>query len=246
MMLALALLLTLFVASTNPSARFWPPFWPLLPLPPSPPPLDDAVVVLPIVEVMVRSSRALTVSWPLALTVVSSIVAVALDGFCSPKALAIVGEPSRASMALNRTFCDSQPMVLKASVTPTAVFPEPLPPLPPPPLPLPLDEDDAVAALVVMAVSVAVFSASTVTPPMPVPVPVVVTTLLLRWRWRRSGRGWCQSGRRWRGVTRWSSRTWSWEWTKSRRFTSLVVVAVSVAISLACTSTLPPVAESVV
>ena len=172
-MLAWALLLTLFVASTKPSRRFWPPSIPVfLPLPL--PPLVGAVVVLLIVEVMVAPSRALTVSWPAVLTVVSSIVAVALDGFSPPKALASVGEPSRASMVLNRTFSDCQPMVLKASVTPTAVVPEPLPPLP---LPLPLpDEDDAVAALVVMAVSVAVFSASTVTPP----VPVVVTWLLPR------------------------------------------------------------------
>ena len=130
MTLATAALLTLFIESTTATAVPLPPFRPL----------ELALLVLVMLEVMVSLVRALTVSWPLALTVVSSIVAVALDGFCSPKALAIVGEPSRASMALNRTFCDSQPMVLKASVTPTAVFPEPLPPLPPPPLPLPLDE----------------------------------------------------------------------------------------------------------
>ena len=72
----------------------------------------------------------------MALTVVSSIVAVALDGFSPLKAPASSGSPSSASIALNSTFSDFQPMVLNASVTPTAVFPEPPPPLLPPPLPL--------------------------------------------------------------------------------------------------------------
>ena len=85
-MLALALPATLFEASTKPSARFWLPFWPVVvPVPPVPP-LVEAVVVLPIVEVMVTPSTAPTVSSPVALTVVSSIVAVALDGFSPLKA----------------------------------------------------------------------------------------------------------------------------------------------------------------
>ena len=145
-------------------------------------------------------------------------------------------------MALNSTFSDSQPIVLKASVTPTAVLPEPPPPLPP----LPLDEDDAVAALVVMAVSLAVFAAATVTPPTPVPVPVVVTWLLPRV-----------------AVAALCTRLVPIRPSMARgdvvvepavvlgvdeepALTSLVVVAVSVAISSACTSTLPPVVERVV
>ena len=171
---------------------------------------------------------------------VSSIVAVALDGFSPPKALAIIGEPSKASIALNRTFCDAQPIVLKASVTPTAVFPEPpLPPLPPAPA-----EDDAVAALVVMAMSLAVFAAATVTPT-PVPVPVVVTALLLSVAvaelWTRFVPIRASMARGdvvvepavVVGVA------------EEPALTSLVVVTVSVAISLACTSTLPPVVETV-
>ena len=98
-MLATALLLTLFIATTIPSARFWPPFSPV------PVPLAEAVLVFMTAEVRVASSTALTVSWPLAFTVVSSIVAVALEGSSSPKALAMAGSPIRASMVLNRTFC---------------------------------------------------------------------------------------------------------------------------------------------
>ena len=100
--------------------------------------------------------------------------------------------------------------------------------------------------MVVMAVSLAVFSASTVTPPTPAPVPVVVTTLLLRVAlaalWTRfvpirpsMARG--------DEVVEPDVVVGAAE---EPAVTSLVVVAVSVAISLARTSTLPPVAESVV
>ena len=88
--------------------------------------------------------------------------AVASDGFSRPKALAIAGSPIRASIVLNRTFCDFQPMVLNASVTPTAVFPLPLPPEPPP---VPTVVDEAVAAFIVVAITVAPFSALTDTAP---------------------------------------------------------------------------------
>src|SRR5262245_37719012 len=169
-MLALALPLTLFMATTMPSARFWPPCSPVVLLPPLPPLplLVEALVVLVIVEVMLDLSSALTVSRPLALITVSSILAVALDGFSPPKASS--GSPSSVSIVSNRTFPAFQPTVLKASVTPIAVPPL-LPPVPP------LLEDVVVAAFFVVAVKVAVFSASTVTAP--APVPVVVTWLLL-------------------------------------------------------------------
>ena len=95
-----------------------------------------------------------------------------------------------------------------------------------------------------MAVSLAVFSASTVTPP--APVPVVVTWLLPRV-----------------ALAALCTRLVPIRPSMARgdlvvepavvlgvdeepALTSLVVVAVSVAISLACTSTLPPVVESVV
>ena len=98
-MLATAALLTLFIATTIPSARFWPPFIPV------PLPLVDAVLVFLTDDVIDALSNALTVSTPLAVTIVSSIVAVALEGFSRPKAFAIAGSPIRASMVLNRTFC---------------------------------------------------------------------------------------------------------------------------------------------
>src|SRR6516165_2439282 len=107
-MLAFAALLTLFIDAAAVTAV---PLAPLRPL------FGSDVLVLVMVEVIFALVWAFTVSWPLALTVVSSMVAVASDGFSVPKTL----PPSKASRALNRTFSDSQPMVLKASVTPTAV-----------------------------------------------------------------------------------------------------------------------------
>ena len=100
-MLAWAALLTLFIATTIPSARFWPPFTPV------PLPLVDAMLVFVTDDVIDALSNALTVTTPLAVTVVSSMEAVALEGFSSPKALAIAGSPIRASIVLNRTFCAS-------------------------------------------------------------------------------------------------------------------------------------------
>ncbi len=48
-----------------------------------------------------------------------SALAKATKGSSSPMSL-----PIRASTALNRTFCEAQPMVLKARVAPTADPPE--------------------------------------------------------------------------------------------------------------------------
>ena len=100
-MLAWAALLTLFIATTMPSARFWPPFTPV------PLPLVDAMLVFVTDDVIDALSTALTVTRPLAVTVVSSMEAVALEGFSRPKAFAIAGSPIRASIVLNRTFCAS-------------------------------------------------------------------------------------------------------------------------------------------
>src|SRR5262249_28597825 len=155
--------------------------------------------------------------------------------FSPPKALAMAGSPISASIVLNRTFWDFQPIVLKASVRPTAVLLEP-PPLPPPPLPL--DEDVAVAALVVVAFRLGVFSPSTVTAP--APVPVVVMLLLLT----------VALAALWTRLVPINPATTRGELLLEPPLlpedcpvavTSLVVFAVRVAISLARTTTLPPV-----
>jgi hypothetical protein len=98
---------------------------------------------------------ALTLTNPLAATVLSWICAVAPEPVFPPKAFATAGSPISASTVLNSTFCDCHPIVLNASVTATPVPPE-------------------VTAFTTVASIVAVFSASTSTCPL---VPVVLMPL---------------------------------------------------------------------
>ncbi len=59
-----------------------------------------------------------------AVTVESWMVACTSAGCSLSNASEISGEPSSASRVLNNRFCASHPMVLNASVTPTAVSPD--------------------------------------------------------------------------------------------------------------------------
>ena len=80
----------------------------------------DAVelAALLIVEFNCALFAALTVISPAPVTVVFSRYAFTLDGFSVPSAV-----PNSASSVAKRMFCASQPSVLNARVTPTAVFP---------------------------------------------------------------------------------------------------------------------------
>ncbi len=90
---------------------------------------DDPVVMMQIIEVSLVLSALTTASLtPMtdtlapAVTSESVIRASTRAGSWLPKASEISGSPRIASTALNRMFCDFQPIELKASVTPT-VFP---------------------------------------------------------------------------------------------------------------------------
>jgi len=61
---------------------------------------------------------ASTSTCPAASTCESTIAALAPPGCSPPNALASNGSPSNASKVFTSTFCDSQPMLLNASVTP--------------------------------------------------------------------------------------------------------------------------------
>src|SRR5262245_50789635 len=84
-------------------------------------PVESASALLLMVEAMVAPLTAFTVTLPVAVTTVSTIFAVAPEPTLAPKALLMAGSPMIVSMVLNRTFCPSQPMLLKASVTAAAV-----------------------------------------------------------------------------------------------------------------------------
>ena len=86
---------------------------------------DDPVTMTQIIAVSLVDSALMTASFkpmtetlPPAVTVESTILASTSAGSSLP----INGSPSNVSMVLSRKACDLQPIVLKASVTPT-VFP---------------------------------------------------------------------------------------------------------------------------
>ncbi len=77
---------------------------------------DSDVETLSIEATIAVSVVALTVSAPIAWTVLSAIHAFAPAPCSLPKASATSGEPMIASTVWNRMFCGAQPIVLKASV----------------------------------------------------------------------------------------------------------------------------------
>ena len=110
---AWALLLTLFSETTAPRAK--PRVFGL-------PVSTSAVEVLLTSASSCESAVAVTVTTPVAVTIESTSEAVALDPTSSPKASSSSAGVSRnkASRSLKRTLFGDQPMLLKASVTPTS------------------------------------------------------------------------------------------------------------------------------
>ena len=146
-MLASAALDTLFSDTTAPTLR---PLTPVRVLP------TDVDVTLLTSDVRLASDFAVTLTWPAASTVLSTMRAFTSERVLVPNALAIAGSPISASTVLNSTFCACHPIVLNASVTPMALPPDS-------------------TALSTLAPMLAVFCASTSTFPS---APEVETALL--------------------------------------------------------------------
>jgi hypothetical protein len=86
----------------------------------------EAVEVAALLSVALScaAEAASTIRLPATSRAEPTIQAFASDACAPLKALDSSGSPSKASIALNSTFCGFQPSVLKASVTPTPVSPE--------------------------------------------------------------------------------------------------------------------------